>query len=247
MTTKINSVKQHSLFHSLVLHLLPGILIGCAYFVLRPFFLNMGYPSVMALMCTIPLILIPIELGYLLYEGRKRNGRISLEGVVLYRTKIPLIQYILWGSVVFVLMGIIFTLMKPVDVLLQQQVFPWVPSMESGLQKGYSQATLIVTYVMVSLFGVFVGPVVEELYFRGFLLPRMGYAGKWAPLIHSFLFGIYHIWTPWMFLTRTLGLLPLVHVVQRRNIYLGIMVHILVNVIDVIAGVSFILTMSRHT
>jgi len=33
---------------------------------------------------------------------------------------------------------------------------------------------------MLTLFGAVIGTVVEELYFRGHLLPRMSYAGKWA-------------------------------------------------------------------
>ena len=238
------SIEQHSIGLSLFLHLLPGFLIGGVYFVLLPLLHQWGYPSVMGLMCTILLVLVPVELGYLLYEGKKKNGRFSLHGVVLYRTPIPIWNYILWVPVVFVVLGCIFTLMKPVDTLLQQHLFAWVPLMESGLQKGYSQAVLIRTYVMLAIFGVIVGPLVEELYFRGFLLPRMGYAGKWAPLLHSFLFGIYHVWTPWMFLTRTVGMLPLIYAVQRRNLHVGILIHMLVNVVDVIAGVSFIIGMS---
>lgn len=30
-------------------------------------------------------VLIPFELGYLLYQGKKRNGNLSLRGIVLYR------------------------------------------------------------------------------------------------------------------------------------------------------------------
>ena len=88
------------------------------------------------------------------------------------------------------------------------------------------------------------GPIVEELYFRGYLLPRMGYAGRWAPLLHSFLFGLYHIWTPWMFLTRTLGMLPLVYAVRWRNLNLAIIVHVLVNMLDVFTAIAFITQMS---
>ena len=87
-----------------------------------------------------------------------------------------------------------------------------------------------------------VGPIVEELYFRGYLLPRM--KGKFGPLVHSFLFAAYHIFTPWMIITRTIGLLPLIYVVKRKNIYVGIIVHILLNSIDVVTGIIFILKMT---
>jgi membrane protease YdiL (CAAX protease family) len=236
-------VEQHSPVQSVLLHLLPGFLIGAGYFALLPLFRQWGYPSMMALMCAIVVLLVPVELGYLLYQGKKKNGRLSLHGVVLYRTPIPTWQYFVWVPVLFVLLGIIFTLMKPVDAFLQQKLFAWVPTLVSGLQAGYSKEALIVTYMMVAIFGAIVGPTVEEYYFRGYLLPRMGYAGKWAPLLHSLLFGLYHFWTPWMFVTRTLGMVPLVYAVQRRNLNLAIIVHILVNLIDVIAAVSFITAM----
>jgi len=240
-----NSVEQHAIGQSVLLHLLPGFLIGGFYFAVTPLFHQWGYPSMMALLCAVFVVLIPAELGYLLYEGKKKNGRFSLQGVVLYRTSIPIWQYFLWGLVVVILMGLIFTLMKPVDVFLQQNLYGWVPVLESGLQVGYSQGVLIGTYVMLAIIGAVVAPTVEEMYFRGFLLPRMGYAGKWAPLLHSFLFGLYHVWTPWMFLTRTVGMLPLIYAVRRRNLNLGIVTHILINFVDVIAGVIFIIGMSN--
>ena len=141
--------------------------------------------------------------------------------------------------------AIIFIPMKPVDAFLQQKFFAWVPVLEIGLQAGYSRGVLIVTTLMLAIFGVVIAPTVEEFYFRGYLLPRMGYAGKWAPLLHTFLFGLYHVWTPWMFLTRTLGMLPITYAVQRKNLNLAIIVHILVNTLDVITAVVFIIGMSR--
>jgi membrane protease YdiL (CAAX protease family) len=44
-----------------------------------------------------------------------------------------------------------------------------LPALESGLQAGYSQSALIVTWALVAILGVLAGPIVEELYFRGFL------------------------------------------------------------------------------
>jgi uncharacterized protein len=244
MQSNYHSVEQHSPARSVFLHLLPGFLIGAVYFALVPVLRQMGYPSVMALMITVILVLAPMELGYLLYQGKRRNGRFSLSGVVLYRRPIPAWQYFLWVPGLFMLLGLIFTLLKPLDTFLQQTLFAWIPVVESGLQAGYSKNALTATYIMVAIFGALVGPTVEELYFRGYLLPRMRYAGKWAPLLHSFLFAVYHIWTPWMFITRTLGMLPLVYAVQRRNLYVGIVVHVLVNLVDVVAGISFIAAMT---
>lgn len=238
------SVEQHTFGKSMLLHLLPGFLIGGCYFALIPILHRWGYPSIMALTCAILLILLPFELGWLLYEGKRKNGRFSLDGVVMYRKPIPTLQYLLWVPVLFLLLGAIFTLMKPVDIFLQGKIFAWLPTLESGLQVGYSRGILIVTWSMQAIFGVLAGPIVEELYFRGYLLPRMGYAGKWAPLFHSFLFGLYHIWTPWMFLTRTFGMLPLAYAVRWRNLNLAIIVHVLINMLDLFTAIAFIAQMS---
>jgi membrane protease YdiL (CAAX protease family) len=246
MSQNIHSLDQHSFGQSVLMHLLPGFLIGGCYLVLRPILSQWGYPSILALMGSIFLMLLPIELGWLMYEGKKRNGRFSLQGVVSYRVPIPIWQYLIWVPGLFVLLGLIFTLMKPVDTFVQQRFFAWLPTLEGGLETGYSQSVLIVTWVIVAIFGTVVGPTVEELYFRGYLLPRMGYAGKWAPSLHCFLFGLYHTWTPWMFLTRTLGMLPLVYAVRWRNLNLAIIVHILVNLVDVITAAAFIVGMSSH-
>lgn len=237
------SVERHSPVKSLLLHLIPGLLIGAAYFAFIPLCRRLQYPTIMALMGAVTVVLVPLELGWLLYEGKKKHGRFSLQGIVLYRRPIPLWQYFVWVPRLFVVLGLIFIPMKPVDAFLQRTLFAWVPVLQTGLQPGYSRSALIVTYVMVAVFGAVVGPIVEELYFRGYLLPRMQYAGKWATPLHCLLFGLYHVWTPWMFVTRTVGTAPLAYAARWRNLYVGIAVHVLVNLVDVIAAVSFVARM----
>ena len=240
---ELDPVEQHSFAKSLFLHLFPGILISITYFLLIRPLQQQGYPSIMAVMLAIIIILIPFELGYLLFQGKKKNGRFSLKGIVSYRQQIPVLQYFIWVPILFVVLGLIFTLFKPVDAYLHEQIFSAWPLLQSGLEGGFSKSSLITTYLLVALLGAILAPAVEEFYFRGYLLPRMGYAGKWAPLLHSFLFAVYHFFTPWLFITRTIAMLPLIYVIRRKNIFVGIIVHILVNFIDVIAGITFIVSM----
>jgi len=236
--------EQHSPAKSVLLHLLPGLLIGLCYFALLPLFHQWGYPSMMALLIALLLILVPFELGFLFYQGYQKNGRLSLQGIVGYRNPIPMRQYFIWVPVVFIIIGLIFTFLKPLDTFLQSKLFAWMPVLESGLEGGFSKSALIATYGMLLVFGAVVGPIVEEFYFRGYLLPRMKFAGKWAPFVHTFLFALYHVWTPWMFVTRTIAMLPLVFAVQRRNLNTGIFAHISLNLVDVVVGVGFIMAMT---
>lgn len=234
---------QHSIVQSLLLHLAPGVLVGFAYFALAPTLRGWGYPSIAALMVAAALVLVPLELGFLLYQGRKRSGRWSLRGVIAYRTRLPVWQYLLWVPVLFLIVGAVFTLLRPVDSLLRETLFAGMPALESGLTAEYTRGALITTYALVAVVGAVVAPTVEELYFRGYLLPRMRYAGRGAPVLHSLLFALYHVWTPWQFVTRTVGMLPLVYAAQRRSLYLAIVLHVLLNTLDVIAGLAFIATM----
>ena len=58
-----------------------------------------------------------------------------------------------------------------------------------------SGGVLVVTGVGLLLINVILGPVTEELYLRGYLLPRLYRFGIWAPLINISLFSLYHYLT----------------------------------------------------
>jgi membrane protease YdiL (CAAX protease family) len=239
---KQDQIEKNSTTQSVILHLLPGILVGCFYLLARQPVANMEYPSSIALIFTYAFILIPVELGYLLYQGKKKTGRFTLQGIISYRNSIPWWQHLVWVLIIFIATGAIVTLLKPVDAFLQKRLFFWLPDIIYGLDGNYSRKTLIVTYSMVFIFGAVLTPLVEELYFRGYLLPRM--KGKYAPLFHSFLFAAQHVLEPWRIITRTLGFLPILFGVKKKNIYIGIIVHILCNMVNVVTGIAFILKMA---
>jgi membrane protease YdiL (CAAX protease family) len=239
---KQDQFEKHSTSQSIILHLLPGILVGCFFFLARQPVVNMGYPSILALLLAFAIILIPVELGFLLYQGKKKTGRFTLQGIISYRNSIPWWQYLVWPIIIVPVIGVIFRLFKPIDAFLQERLFFWLPDINYGLNGNYSRPILIVTYSVFLMFSVFLAPLIEELYFRGYLLPRM--KGRFATLFHSLLFAAVHVFTPWMIITRTLGLLPLVFGVKKKNIYIGIIVHILGNSLDLVTGILFITKMT---
>jgi membrane protease YdiL (CAAX protease family) len=84
--------------------------------------------------------------------------------------------------------------------------------------------------------------VVEELYFRGYLLPRLARYGWWAPAINTVLFSLYHFFTPWQNLTRILALLPMVYAVWgRRDIRIGLGAHVMLNLASSAGTVALLL------
>lgn len=240
-------LKEHDALLSIVLHLLPGFLTGALFFALQPLVVAAGYPPHLALVFAIPLAMIPVELGILLYLGYRRNGCLSLRGVVLYCERIPISKYLVYVPLVFAASLVLLGIGASLDNALQTSLFGWMPSLDWGLTGGYSRAALIVTYSLAVLCATLGESVVEELYFRGFLLPRIRYSGRWTTLVHSVLFALYHIWQPWRVVSVAFGILPLVFAARRtRNVYLGMIVHVLLNSWDVIIGVAFILALTSR-
>jgi CAAX protease family protein len=74
--------EQHSVARTVVLHLLPGALITAFYVGAAPVVRSLGFPSLMAIFLAIGFVLIPFELGYLIYQARKNAS--TLGSVVLY-------------------------------------------------------------------------------------------------------------------------------------------------------------------
>ena len=239
---KQDPIEKHSLTRSVILHLLPGIFVGCFYFLALQPVARMGYPSIFALYLAFAFVLVPVELGFLFDQGKRKTGRFTLQGIISYRNPIPWWQYFVWAGILFLIVGAIMTLFKPVDSFLQTQLFFWMPDINSGLDGNTSRSILIVTYSMSFIFNVFLAPIVEELYFRGYLLPRM--KGKFAILFHSFLFAVVHVFTPWRILARTFGFLPIIFGTTRKNIYVGMIVHIVANSMELITAIGFITKMT---
>ncbi len=230
-------LEQHSLGQSIVLHLLPGAIATAVYILTVPFFTGLGYPTITALYLPMILAVILVELGYLFYQGQKKNGKLSLNGVVNYRQHVPWWMYIAFPLLILIWGILVTALVSPMDNLLLDRVFAWLPdwyALRNLLDNKtmYSRDAILFTAVCALILNGLVGPIIEELYFRGHLLPRLSRFGRWAPLLNVALFSFYHFWTPWMFFSRLILLIPMVYIVKwKQNIYIGMIAHCLLNLI----------------
>ena len=238
-----NEPEQHSIPLSMALHLLPGILTGIAFFALAPLAQKMNFPPFVAHAFADVVMLLPVMYGILFYLGLKKNGRLSLEGVVLYRERIPGWQYVVYVPLVIVA-SVIFLLLAPVSNAIRESLFSWWPAVYdlsldlSSYSKSTATVSLVINFMIISL----IAPITEEIYFRGYLLPRFSRLGFWAVPIHTTLFGLFHTWTPWMVVTRAIGIIPFAYIVQRKqNIYIGVIAHVFFNILDLIPAVMFVL------
>jgi uncharacterized protein len=239
-----NEIGEHSMFKSATLHLLPGLLGGACYFAIAPIVMANGYPSVMALILAAIFVLIPFEFGFLLFQKRVTEQNL-FNGVIRYFKQIPAWQYFVLVPAILILTGLLFKSLSFTSGFLKT-FFSWLPSdmlFDMGLDGDYTKSKLIITYTLFLILTVLILPTIEELYFRGYLLPRMPSRLKgWTEIIHSGFFAIYHTWTPWMVIVRTFGVLPLIYTVKKKeNIFIGIVAHCLLNSVDFFIGIKFII------
>ena len=233
---KEQSIKypQHSLLKSFLLHILPGALVTIAFVLLRLITDPIGYPPLLAFLLAILLIDLPVLLGIMFYEGKKQNGKLSLKGVVLYREKIP------WGTFALIFIGafvgvyLLIMLVTPINTFLEDRLFSGLPKwmfLEVQSQYlAYAKNILVTTFVFQLVLTGIVLPWIEELYFRGYLLPRISRYKWWTPIIGGLFFGLYHSWQPFGFLTVfVLGAALSYIVMWKRDIRLSISLHVFAN------------------
>ncbi len=225
---------QSSAPQTLVLHLLPGLFITSTVVAVASVTSGKGWPASLALLVTWLVIGIPLELGILLYQGRRQNGRLSLDSIILYRKPLSFGEYAWLVPSLLVWTAVVSTLLVPLSDAAHRIFFAWWPNwlvLSSFVQNMNNYSPRVVWMVVILSFVLNIAiPSIEELYFRGFLLPRMARLGRLAPLVSAVLFSLYHFWLPWEIPLRVIALLPVVYAVQwKRNVYLSIAVHSLLN------------------
>jgi uncharacterized protein len=230
---------QHSLVRTLILHLAPGLLITLFYVAAAPIIRDLGFPSTMALFLAVAFVLIPFQLGYLLH--RSRHDHKPLADIVRYREPVPRGQFLILVLGLFAWSGLIFVFVfPPLDDFFIGAFFEWAPAwffLDEDFAQ-YSTTILLITWAVGLILNGIAGPVIEEVYFRGYLLPRISRYGAWSPVLSTVLFSLYHFFTPWQNVARIIWALPMIYATWRkRSIYISMTVHVLSN----IAGMMLLL------
>ena len=228
------SSPQHPLLNSIILHLLPGVVFLVIWFLVTPLVQRWGLPVAFAGSFAILFGQLPLVLGILLYQSRKQTGRFSLRDVIAYRRPVPLWQYLIFVP----LLCIWYFQASTIWTGLQNNLFtslPWLPRwLDRPLpfidQGPYSPQVTMIALGLALISSGIIAPIIEELYFRGFLLPRIDRLGVWAVLLNVSLFAFHHLWTPLLNPGRILAWFPIIFIVWRKqNIYIGLSVHLITN------------------
>lgn len=228
-------VEHRPLPQLVALHLMPGVITAVLFYATAPLVIRAGFPAIGAGMLAATVAVVGFELGWLLHQAHRRTGQWSLRCVLPYRPTrfgwrkaLLVLGLLIWAVAAAILVGGL----KPVIV---DNLFGWMPAwainpLPDDIGNTASGTVLAVTAIGLLLVNVLAGPLVEELYFRGYLLPRLTRLGAWAPLVNVSLFSLYHLWKPWDLLTLIVILTPMVYTVWfTRDIRIGIAVHVGLN------------------
>jgi membrane protease YdiL (CAAX protease family) len=209
--------------------LLPGTLTLLALLAVTPPLVRAGWPRTMGYQVAVGLVGIPVMLGVMARFARREAGRADPLAVVRFRERPPFWVYL---AVVVPMLAWAFGLLfanGPLREYLAREVFGWLPPHllpDWEPPAPPDRALLLVALVLQLLVDGLAAPVAEELYFRGFLLPRLGYLGVWAPLVNTALFTVHHWWQPYNWAQIFLVMLPLVYLVWwRRSVWLSVAMH----------------------
>jgi membrane protease YdiL (CAAX protease family) len=153
---------------------------------------------------------------------------------VLYREKVSWKTFALVFVGAFVVVYVLMMVVAPLSNLLAESAFSWLPDWmfleEQTQYQAYAKNVLLVTFALQLVLTGVALPWVEELYFRGYLLPRLSRYGKWAPLLGGLFFGLYHVWQLFSFPTVFLLGAALGYVAWwKRDVRIPIGLHVFAN------------------
>jgi uncharacterized protein len=237
----IDSMKSRNLSLSkvMVLIFVPTTVLTAAYLAIGH--LQKAIPSLLLFFLLAAIILFPMELAIILFAGKKEFGRYSLKSAFVNQKKPNAARTLLIGVLLFGLAGILSVVVKPLESLLTSPIsgklgavlpasFDWA---NFELLRRYPKNVLLWTCVVYGVFNVFVGPVVEELFFRGYLTSKISRLGRRAPIIMTVLFSLYHLWLPFQNLFRISAFLPAAYMAwKENNISIAILFHCLCNLVS---------------
>lgn len=182
-------------------------------------------------------------------EARRTTGSWSPLKVVDYHKWVPggRLALLAAGLAVWFLLLLLVS-MAFLDARLAQNVFSWLPNtlLQFALVEGEAGpvggGAMVAFLVIAFAFNGVAGPIAEELYFRGHLLPRLERYGRWAPVLNTVLFALYHFFSPWRYPAIILGFLPIAWMAWReRSVIVSIAAHITINMITVVLLLSALL------
>ncbi|GIH20260.1 CPBP family intramembrane glutamic endopeptidase [Rugosimonospora africana] len=243
----VEGYQRFGWFGSLVRHVTPSAVTFAAALALKPLIVRLGLPANFSLSVAFALLLTPTELTILLIAARRATGRWSpraLPAVLAFRR--PLRRWALLVPPLFGVALLAAVASGPVSDALAAHlgsVYPHWLLPDYDATAGFSRPVLVVTMLVTLAVDGITNPIVEELYFRAYLLPRLPLSGWAAVPVSAALFTVQHYWQPWNWpLIFVLELILTTLVVRLRSYRIGIVMHCLANSFGILVALLGVLT-----
>ena len=225
----------------------PTTVFSLSYLILGHF-CNMPHILLFCILGTI--ILVPMELGMIISASKKEYGTCSLKSALEGQEKLALWKIVLIAFVFLGVAGLLSAFVAPLENQFLSKIratvlnnlpigFDWT---NYEYIKSFSKPTLIFTCVYYCIFNVLIGPIIEELFFRGYLTSHYKKQGVLTPILIAVLFSLYHFWLPFHNIFRILAFAPVAYVAyKKKNIYISIWFHCMCNLFSVVGFVFLVM------
>lgn len=216
----------------ILLIFIPTTILTAAYVLLG--YVQNAIPSLLLFYILALLILFPTELAIVLRASKKEFGRYSFKSAFVNQGKAEWKKTLILGLLLFGFAGIMFLTVGPLERSITAKLTAAIPAYfnwaDISYLRQYPKGILLLTSVVYLLLNVIVGPIVEELYFRGYLTSKVSRLGKGAPVLITVLFSLYHLWLPFQNLFRISVFFPAAYLAwKEKNIYISITFHCISN------------------
>ena len=225
----------------------PTTVLSLSYLILGHF-CNMPHILLFCILGTI--ILVPMELGMIISASKKEYGTCSLKSALEGQEKLALWKIVLIAFVFLGVAGLLSAFVAPLENQFLSKIRATVlNNLPKGFDwtnyeyiKSFSKPTLIFTCIYYCIFNVLIGPIIEELFFRGYLTSHYKKQGVLTPILIAVLFSLYHFWLPFHNIFRILAFAPVAYVAyKKKNIYISIWFHCMCNLFSVVGFVFLVM------
>jgi uncharacterized protein len=194
---------------------IPSVLTTALYIVLSISF-HRVLPTILLFFIAATLLLFPLQIVLIMKESKDVYGKYSLRSALDDQRRHPLWFTFLLGMASFGFAGLMTLTLMPWEASLfgslSSALYQAIPKYFNWGNldhiRSYSKPVLIVTGVFYLILNGFVGPIVEELFFRGYLTKKLKLNNWLAPFLMTVLFSIYHFWLPFSLIFRIIAFFP---------------------------------------
>lgn len=241
-TDKINLKEQMSLLKVAAFIFIPTALLTVIYIFMG--YMQTSIPSLLLFFLLAMITMFPFQMAIVLKESKREHGKYYLKSAFNHCNKMSPLKIFVYGAVLFGFAGLMSitlarlenSLFAPLSNKLLQVMPEYFDWNNIEYLKGFSKEVLLVTCIVYFMFNVIVFPIIEELFFRGYLTSKISRFGNFAPLIITVLFSLYHFWLPFNNLFRICVFFPAAWMAwKKKNIYISIVFHCFCNLFSTIS------------